>query len=80
MQWERTSIVLVKGTQLDAFIAGDDAAAEMTLATFLDGLDLRTLDAGPLEAAQLLESAGLPLLGLARNGAGFELAPGAEVR
>ncbi|WP_457111997.1 hypothetical protein [Marmoricola sp. URHA0025 HA25] len=34
---------------------------------------------GRRQAAPLLEQAGLLLMGLARNGAGFELALGAEV-
>jgi 8-hydroxy-5-deazaflavin:NADPH oxidoreductase len=71
--------VLAKGTPLDAFIAGDSAEAKATLGTFLDSLELRPLDAGGLQAAPLLEQAGLLLMGLARNGAGFELALGAEV-
>ena len=72
--------VLAKGTPLDAFIAGDSAEAKATVATFLESLELRTLDAGGLQAASILESAGLLLMGLARNGAGFDLALGAEVR
>ncbi len=72
--------VLAKGTPLDVFIAGDSAEAKAMVATFLDSLGLRTLDTGGLPAAALLESAGLLLMGLARNGAGFELALGAEVR
>ena len=71
--------VLAKGTPLDAFIAGDSAEAKATVAAFLDSLELRTLDAGSLQAAPILESAGLLLMGLARNGAGFDLALGAEV-
>lgn len=71
--------VLAKGTPLDAFIAGDSAEAKATVATFLESLELRTLDAGGLQAASILESAGLLLMGLARNGAGFDLALGAEV-
>lgn len=71
--------VLAKGTPLDAFIAGDSAEAKATLAAFLESLELRTLDAGGLQAASILESAGLLLMGLARNGAGFDLALGAEV-
>ena len=37
--------VLAKGTPLDAFIAGDSAEAKATVATFLESLELRTLDA-----------------------------------
>jgi len=72
--------VLAKGTPLDAFIAGDSAEAKATLGAFLDSLELRPLDAGGLPAAPLLEQAALLLMGLARNGAGFDLALGAEVR
>jgi predicted dinucleotide-binding enzyme len=72
--------VLAKGTPLDAFIAGDSAEAKSTLAAFLQSLELRPLDAGGLQAASILESAGLLLMGLARNGAGFDLALAAEVR
>ena len=72
--------VLAKGTQLDAFIAGDSAEAKSEVGAFLDSVDLRPLDAGGLQAARLLESAGLLLMGVARHGAGFELALGAEVR
>ncbi|MCW2848302.1 MAG: oxidoreductase coenzyme F420-dependent [Marmoricola sp.] len=72
--------VLAKGTPLDAFMAGDSAEAKATLGELLGSLELRALDAGGLQAASLLESAGLLLMGLARNGAGFELALGAEVR
>ncbi len=70
--------VLAKGTPLDAFIAGDSAEAKATLAAFLDSLDLRTRDTGGLRAAPILEQAGLLLMGLARNGGGFELALGAQ--
>ena len=72
--------VLAQGTPLDAFIAGDSGEAKATLAAFLDSLDLRTLDAGGLQAAPILEQAALLLMGLARNGAGFDLALAAEVR
>ncbi len=71
--------VLAKGTPLDAFIAGDSTEAKTTVAAFLNSLELRTLDAGGLQAASILESASLLLMGLARNGAGFELALGADV-
>ena len=71
--------VLAKGTPLDAFIAGDSVEAKSTVAAFLESLELRTLDAGGLRAASILESAGLLLVGLASNGAGFDLALGAEV-
>lgn len=54
--------------------------AKKTVAAFLDSLERRTLDAGGLQAAPLLEQAGLLQMCLARNGAGVDLALGAEVR
>jgi predicted dinucleotide-binding enzyme len=72
--------VLAHDTPLDAFLAGDGAEAKARVAEFLESLDLRPLDAGGLEMAHTLEWAGILLMGLARNGAGFDLALGAEVR
>jgi predicted dinucleotide-binding enzyme len=40
---------------------------------------MRPLDAGGLEMAYVLEWAGILLVSLARNGAGFKIALGAEV-
>jgi hypothetical protein len=53
------------------FFAGDSAEAKTRIAAFLESLDMRPLDAGGLEMAYGLESAGLLLVGLARNCAGF---------
>ncbi|MGW4944031.1 NADPH-dependent F420 reductase [Actinoplanes sp. NPDC004185] len=72
--------VLAGDKPLDAFFAGDSAEAKARVAEFLDSLGLRGLDAGGLDMAHALEWAGLLLVGLARNGAGFGLALGAEVR
>lgn len=71
--------VLAKGTPLDAFIAGEDAEAKSSVATFLESMELRALDAGGLPEAAILESTSLLLMGLARNGAGFEIALGAKI-
>ena len=71
--------VIAKDTPLDAFIAGDDPVAKADVAAFLQSLDFRPLDAGGLQAAAILEWASLLLMGLARNGSGFELALAAEV-
>src|SRR5215475_3939091 len=71
--------VIAKNDRLDALIAGDSAQAKARVAAFLESLDMRPLDAGGLEMAYVLEWAGILLVGLARNGAGFELALGAEV-
>lgn len=72
--------VLATGTPLDAFIAGDSAEAKSAVAAFLESMELRPLDAGGLQAAPILESTGLLLMGLARNGAGFDINLGAAVR
>lgn len=67
--------VLAKGGHLDAFIAADDADAKARVATFLKSLDLRPLDIGALNMAQTLESLGLLMISLAKNGAGtFDIA------
>lgn len=67
--------VLAKGGPLDAFMAADDAGAKASVAIFLDSLGLRPLDIGALHMAQTLESLGLLMIGLAKNGAGtFDIA------
>ncbi|MFD4439411.1 NADPH-dependent F420 reductase [Nocardia sp. NPDC058519] len=64
---------------LDVFFAGDSTEAKARVAAFLESLDMRALDAGGLEMAYALEWAGILLVSLARNGAGFDIALGAEV-
>jgi 8-hydroxy-5-deazaflavin:NADPH oxidoreductase len=71
--------VLVQDKPLDAFLAGDNAEAKARVAALLESLDLRPLDAGGLQMASVLEWTGILLMGLARNGAGPDLALGAEV-
>jgi predicted dinucleotide-binding enzyme len=72
--------VLAEDKPLDAFFAGDDAEAKARVAAFLESLDLRARDTGGLGMAHALEWAGVLLVGLAGNGAGFDVALGAEVR
>lgn len=72
--------VLSGDEPLDAFFAGDDAEAKAGVAAFLESVGMRPLDAGGLEMAHALEWAGLLLVGVARNGAGFDLALGVEGR
>jgi predicted dinucleotide-binding enzyme len=72
--------VLIRDTPLDAFFAGDSADAKAQVAALLQSLGFRPLDAGGLEMAHALEWAGLLLVGLARNGAGFDLALDADTR
>jgi predicted dinucleotide-binding enzyme len=71
--------VLAQDKPVDVFFAGDNAEAKARVAAFLESLDMRPLDAGGLEMASVLEWAGILLVSLARNGAGFDIALGAEV-
>ncbi|WP_024794803.1 NADPH-dependent F420 reductase [Tomitella biformata] len=70
--------VLAQDKPVDVFFAGDSAEAKARVAAFLESLGMRPLDAGGLEMAYILESAGILLMGLARNGAGFDIALGAK--
>ena len=70
--------VLAQEKPVDVFFAGDSAEARAHVAAFLASLDMRPLDAGGLEMAYVLEWAGVLLVGLARNGAGFDIALGAK--
>lgn len=70
--------VLAADEPLDVFFAGGDAEARERLAAFLESLGMRPLDAGGLESTHALEWAGILLMGLARNGRGFDVALGAK--
>ena len=71
--------VLAEDRRLDAFFAGDGAEPKARVAALLESMDMRALDAGGLEMTHVLEWAGMLLVGVARNGAGFDVALGAEV-
>jgi predicted dinucleotide-binding enzyme len=71
--------VIAEDKPLDALFAGDDVEAKTRVSAFLDSLDMRALDAGPLEMAHALEWAGILLVGVANNGAGFDIALGAKI-
>jgi predicted dinucleotide-binding enzyme len=71
--------VLADDKPLDVFFAGGGAEAKAGFAAFLESLGMRPLDVGGLEMAYVLEWAGILLMGLARNGAGFDVALGAEL-
>nr|WP_216668617.1 NAD(P)-binding domain-containing protein [Paraburkholderia xenovorans] len=72
--------VLARGGRLDAFIAADDPQAKARVSTFIESLGLRPFDVGGLHMAQTLESLGLMLIGLAKNGAGtFDIALNVDV-
>jgi 8-hydroxy-5-deazaflavin:NADPH oxidoreductase len=70
--------VLAEDRPMDALLAGDSADAKARVAAFLESVGLRPLDAGGLEMAHALEWAGILLVGVARNGAGFDVALGAK--
>ncbi|HEY5265303.1 MAG TPA: NAD(P)-binding domain-containing protein [Acidimicrobiales bacterium] len=70
--------VITQDKPMDVFFAGDGAEAKARVAAFLKSMDMRPLDAGGLEMTYALEWAGILLVGLANNGAGFEIALGAK--
>ncbi len=70
--------VLAEDKPMDVFFAGDSAEAKASVAEFLESLDMRPLDAGGFELTYVLEWVGILLVGLARNGAGFNIALGAN--
>jgi predicted dinucleotide-binding enzyme len=70
--------VLAEDKPVDVFFAGDSSEAKVRVAAFLESLDMRPLDAGALEMAHVLEWAGVLLVGVARSGAGFDIALGAR--
>jgi len=71
--------VLARGGPLDVLFAGDDAGAKASVSAFIESLGLRPLDVGGLEMAHWLEGAGLLLMGVARSGAGFNVALGVTI-
>jgi 8-hydroxy-5-deazaflavin:NADPH oxidoreductase len=71
--------ILADDKPVDVFFAGDSAEAKAPVAAFLESLGMRPLDAGGLEMTYVLEWAGILLMGLAQNGAGFDLALGADL-
>ena len=71
--------VLAQGRPLDVLIAGDDARAKASVSAFIESLGLRPLDTGDLAMAHWLEGVGPLLMGLARHGAGFNIALGVNV-
>ena len=71
--------VIATDKPLDVFFAGDDAEAKTRFAAFLQSLDMRPRDTGGLDMTYVLEWTGILLMGLARNGTGFDVALRAEV-
>ncbi len=71
--------VIAEDKPLDVFFAGDSTEAKARVAAFLESLGMRPLDAGGLDMTYVLEWAGILLVGLARSGAGFDIALGAKI-
>ena len=71
--------VIAQDKPVDVFFAGDSAEAKASFAAFVESLDMQPRDAGKLEMAHALEWAGILLVGLSSNGAGFDIAFGAKV-
>lgn len=59
------AVAEVDGTQLDGFIAGDDAEAKQTVTDLLRAVGFRTIDVGGLSSARYLE--GMAYLNIALN-------------
>ena len=70
--------VIAADKPLDVFFAGDSAEAKASFASFVTSMDMRPRDAGKLEMAHALEWAGILLVGLSSNGAGFDIAFGID--
>lgn len=70
--------VIAKDKPVDVFFAGDSAEAKASFAALLASMDMRPLDAGALQMAYALEWAGILLVGVSSNGAGFDIALGAD--
>ena len=71
--------VIAADKPMDVLFAGDSDEARARFAPFVTSLGMRPLDVGGLEMTHVLEWAGILLMGVARNGGGFEVALGADV-
>lgn len=71
--------VIAADKPLDVLFAGDSPEAKAQFAAFLTSLDMRPLDTGGLAMTYVLEWTGILLMGLARNGAGFNAALSAQL-
>jgi predicted dinucleotide-binding enzyme len=72
--------IIAEDKPLDVFFAGDSADAKTPFAALLQSMDMRPLDVGGLDMTYVLEWAGILIMGLARTGAGLDVALGAEIR
>ena len=69
--------VLAEDKPIDVFFAGD-SEAKAPVAAFLESMDMRPLDVGGLDMTWVVEWAGILLMGVARNGAGFDVTLGVK--
>lgn len=65
---------VVGGEKADAFVAGDDGDAKMTVLTLANAIGFHALDAGPLRNASLLENLAVLWIQLAGSGKGRHFA------
>ncbi|WP_295696330.1 NAD(P)-binding domain-containing protein [Lapillicoccus sp.] len=63
--------IIAEDKSVDALFAGDGVEAKAGFAAFVESIGMRPCDTGGLDMTYVLESAGILLMGLARNGAGF---------
>jgi len=70
--------VLAEASPLDVIFAGDGTETRSRFAAFLKSLDMRPLDTGGLDMTYVVEWAAILLMGLARNGAGWEVSLSAQ--
>jgi 8-hydroxy-5-deazaflavin:NADPH oxidoreductase len=72
--------LLAEAEPLDGLFAGEGTEARARFAQFLESIGIRPLDTGGLEATYVLEWAAVLLMGLARNGAGWDVTLSARIR
>lgn len=72
--------MLANATPLDALFAGGDAQTRARFGEFLTSIGIRPLDTGGLDATHALEWAAIVLMGIARNGGGWNAALAASIR
>lgn len=66
--------VIAADGPLDVFFAGGTTETRATFVAFAESMGMQPRDAGALDMAHALEWAGILLVGLANNGAGFDAA------
>ncbi|TFC14717.1 NADP oxidoreductase [Cryobacterium algoritolerans] len=71
--------VIAENKPVDVLFPGGIAEAKVSVAAFIESLNMRPRDAGALQMAHALEWAGILVVGLANNGGGFDIAFGADV-